>query len=152
MMKLGRAYNGRGGIFTVLFFTGAVLAVAALLITSGLGMGQMRRDIGVLKALGWGTLDLLEKVALENLMVSITAVSLAVLVSAAWMKGFNGALIGQFYVAEVGLIPRVPIPFRILPLHAGLGLLVALAATEPGSLISTAIRAGRSPIESARCQ
>jgi ABC-type lipoprotein release transport system permease subunit len=150
--KMERAYDARNGIFTVLFCTGMVLAIAAFLITSGLGMGQMRKEIGVLKALGWSTQDLLEKVALENLAVCLIGVAIAVLVTTTWMKGLNGVLFGQFYVSEVGLIPQVPIPFRILPLHGVWCLLMALVATEPGSLVSTAWRACRPPLESARYQ
>jgi ABC-type lipoprotein release transport system permease subunit len=147
--KVERAYDARNGVFTVLFCTGAVLAIAAFLITSGLGTGQMRKEIGVLRALGWSTWDVLQKATLENLVVCVAASAIAVLIATAWLKGLNGVLIGQFYVAEVGLIPRVPIPFKILPLHGVLCFLVALVAIGPSSLVSTALRARRPPIESA---
>jgi ABC-type lipoprotein release transport system permease subunit len=79
----------------------------------------------------------LEKVVLENLLISLTAVSVSILFSMAWIKGLNGILIAQFYVAEVGLLPTVDIPSRYLPSHAVFCLVFALGVTLIGSLFST---------------
>jgi ABC-type antimicrobial peptide transport system permease subunit len=94
---------------------------------------------------GWRTWEVLEKVVIENLLISLTAVSLSVLLSMLWIKGLNGILIAQFYVAEVGLIPNVDIPSRYLPSHAGFYLLFALVVTLIGSLFSTWRKARMTP-------
>lgn len=135
--RLGCAYGYVRGIFVVLFVIGAALAIPAFLVTSGLGLREVYKEIGVLKATGWRTWELLEKVGLENVLISLTAVSLSILLSMAWTKGLNGILIAQFYVAEVGLIPHVDIPSRYLPSHALLCLAFALGVTLVGSLCST---------------
>lgn len=134
MLRSG--YGHRGGIFTVLFVIGAALAIPAFLITSGFGMRELYKEIGVLKATGWRTREVLEKVTLENLLISLTAVSLSILLSMVWIKGLNGILIAQFYIAEVGLVPDVDIPSRYLPSHAIFCLLFALGVTLVGGLFS----------------
>jgi ABC-type lipoprotein release transport system permease subunit len=102
--RLRSGYAHRRGIFVVLYIIVVALAIPAFLVTSGLGMRDLAREIGVLKAVGWRTWEVLEKVVLENLLISLTAVSVSILFSMAWIKGLNGILIAQFYVAEVGLL------------------------------------------------
>jgi ABC-type lipoprotein release transport system permease subunit len=135
--RLRSGYAHRRGIFVVLYIIVVALAIPAFLVTSGLGMRDLDREIGVFKAVGWRTWEVLEKVALENLLISLTAVSVSILFSMAWIKGLNGILIAQFYVAEVGLLPTVDIPSRYLPSHAVLCLVFALGVTLIGSLFST---------------
>jgi ABC-type lipoprotein release transport system permease subunit len=134
--RLRSGYAHKRGIFIVLYIIVFVLAFPAFLVTSGLGMKELSKEIGVLKAVGWRTWEVLEKVALENLLISLTAVSISILLSMAWIKGLNGMLIAQFYVAEVGLFPTMDIPSRYLPSHAFFCLLFAFGVTLVGSLIS----------------
>jgi ABC-type lipoprotein release transport system permease subunit len=135
--RLRWGYGYMGGIFIVLFTIGAALAISAFLVTSGFGLKELDKEIGVLKAMGWRTWEVLEKVALENLLISLSAVSLSILLSMVWIKGLNGILIAQFYVAEVGLIADIDIPSRYLPSHAVFYLVCALAVTLVGSWLYT---------------
>ena len=134
---LQAGYGHRDGIFVVLFVIGAALAIPAFLVTSGLGLREIQKEIGLLKAIGWKTKDVLEKVLLQNLMICLTALCLSILVSMAWIKGFNGALIAQFYIAEVGLFPDLEVPSRYVPFHALFCLGFSLAVTLPGCFLST---------------
>jgi ABC-type lipoprotein release transport system permease subunit len=135
--KLRAGYGHRGGIFIVLFVIAAALAVPALVVISGFGLREMDKEIGVLKATGWGTKDVLEKVFLQNIVICVSAVSLAVLLSMVWVKGLNGALIAQFYIAEIGLFPGLEVPSRYLPSHALFCLAFSLVLTLTGCLVST---------------
>ena len=135
--RVRSGYAHRRGIFVVLYIIVVALAIPALLVTSGFGMRELDREIGVLKAVGWKSWEVLEKVVLENLLISLTAVCVSILLSMAWIKGLNGILIAQFYVAEVGLIADVDIPSRYLPSHAVLCLVFSLGVTLVGSLFST---------------
>jgi len=132
--RLWSGYAHKRGIFIVLYILVFALAFPAFLVTSGLGMRELGKEIGVLKAVGWRTWEVLEKVALENLLISLTAVSISILLSMAWIKGLNGILIAQFYVAEVGLLPTMDIPSRYLPSHALFCFVFALGVTLIGSL------------------
>ena len=142
-----KGYNHSGGIYTVLFVIGAALAIPAFLVTSGFGLREVDKEIGVLKAMGWRTSEFLEKVFLENLLISLTAVSISIILSMAWAKGLNGILIGQFFVAEIGVIPEVEIPSRYLPSHGLFCLVFALCVTLLGGLLTAWRKANMPPSE-----
>jgi ABC-type lipoprotein release transport system permease subunit len=131
-----KGYDHRGGIYTVLFVIGAALAIPAFLVTSGFGLKELGREIGVLKAMGWRTYEILEKVFLENILISLAAVSISILLSMAWIKGLNGIVIAQFFIAEIGVVPDVDIPSRYLPSHGLFCLVFALGVTLSGGLSS----------------
>jgi ABC-type antimicrobial peptide transport system permease subunit len=65
----------------------------------------------------------------------------------ALIRGLNGILIAQFFVAEVGLVPEVDIPSRYLPFHGLLGLALALCVTLSGGLWSAWRKAQLPPAE-----
>jgi ABC-type lipoprotein release transport system permease subunit len=147
---LESAYAHKGGIFHVLWIVGAALAIPAFLVTSGFGMKELAREVGVMKAIGWRHWEVLEKTLLENLLLSLTAASLSLLLSMAWMKGLNGALIAQFYIAEVGILPLADIPSRYLPAHGLFCLVFSLCVTLAGSLFSTWRHCRKPPVVSMR--
>ena len=143
--KLQAGFDRTGGIFLVLLITGLALAIPAFLVTSGLGLRELDKEIGVMKSIGWKTHDVLEKLFLENLLISVTAVSLSLLVSAVWTKVLNGLLVAQFFVSEVGLVPDMDIPSRYLVSHALYALCFALGLTLVGSLPWAWIKLLRAP-------
>jgi hypothetical protein len=143
-------YSHKGGIFHVLWVVAAALAIPTFLLTSGLGMKEMTREVGLLKAIGWCHREVLEKIFMENLLISLTAASLSVLLSMVWLKVFNGALIAQFYIAEVGVLPVVDIPSRYLPSHGLFCLVFALCVTLAGSLFSAWRHCRKPPVISMR--
>jgi len=142
-----KGYDHRGGIYTVLFIIGAALAIPAFLVTSGFGLKELGREIGVLKAMGWRTYEILEKVFFENILISLAAVSISILLSMAWIKGLNGIVIGQFFIAEIGVVPDVDIPSRYLPSHGLFCLVFALGVTISGGLLSAWRRTKMPPCE-----
>lgn len=148
--RVRAAYGRSQGIFSVLFIVGAALTIPSLVVTCGLGQAQLRREMGVMKAIGWKTRDLLEKAAFENLAISVAAVCISILVCLAWMKGFNDIFLAQFFVAEVGLVPEIPIPSRIIPPHLLFALAFALGVTQLGGLVSVWRSSRISPKESMR--
>ncbi len=148
--RLRSGYGRSQGIFSVLFIVGAALTIPALVITCGLGQAELRREMGVMKAIGWKTQDLLEKVALENVTVSVAAVCVSVLLCMVWMKGLNGIFLAQFFVAEVGMVPEMAIPSRVIPSHLLLALAFVLVVTQLGGLISVWRSVHLSPKESMR--
>ena len=101
----------------MLFIVGAALTIPSLVVTCGLGQAELRREMGVMKAIGWKTRDLLEQVVFENLAISVAAVCISILFCLAWIKGLNGIFLAQFFVAEVGVVPEMAIPSRVIPSH-----------------------------------
>jgi ABC-type lipoprotein release transport system permease subunit len=132
-----KGFTLKGGIFTALYTVAFALAIPALLVSSGFGLSERRREIGVLKATGWQTSEILEMVVFENLIISLTAAPLAFLTAFIWMKGLNGLFIAQFFISEIGVLPSFKVPSRFLPLPALLSFFFSLVLTMVGSLYSS---------------
>ncbi len=145
-----RGFNYKAGVFTALYTVAFALAIPALLIVSGFGQTERRKEIGIIKATGWQTQEVMEMVALENLIISLTSAPLAILMAMAWLKLFNGAFIAQFFIAEIGLMAPFPIPSRFLPLPCFFAFLFAIVLTMVGSLYSTWKTATVPPVEAMR--
>jgi len=145
-----RGFNYKAGVFTALYTVAFALAIPALLIVSGFGQTERRKEIGVIKATGWQTQEVMEMVTLENLVVSLTSAPLAILLAMAWLKWFNGAFIAQFFIAEIGLMAPFPVPSRFLPLPCLFAFLFAIVLTMVGSLYSTWKTATVPPVEAMR--
>jgi ABC-type lipoprotein release transport system permease subunit len=145
-----RGFNYKAGVFTALYTVAFALAIPALLVISGFGQTERKKEIGVLKATGWQTQEVMEMVAIENLVISLTSAPLAILMSMVWLKWLNGAWIAQFFIAEIGLMAPFPIPSRFLPLPSILAFLFAVILTMVGSLYSTWRTAAVPPAEAMR--
>ena len=78
-----------------------------------------------MKALGWQTQEVLEMVALENLILSIISVPFIFLVAAGWIHLLNGTAISKFFIASLDVIIPFPVPSRIFPIPVFLGTLLA---------------------------
>ena len=145
-----RGFNYKAGVFTALYTVAFALAIPALLVVSGFGQTERKKEIGVLKATGWQTQEVMEMVALENLVISLTSAPLAILSAMVWLKLFNGAFIAQFFIAEIGLMAPFPVPSRFLPLPSLFAFLFAIVLTMVGSLYSTWKTAAIPPVEAMR--
>jgi len=145
-----RGFNYKAGVFTALYTVAFALAIPALLIVSGFGQTERRKEIGIIKATGWQTQEVMEMVALENLIVSLTGAPLAILLAMVWLKWFNGAFIAQFFIAEIGLMAPFAVPSRFLPLPCFFAFLFAVVLTMVGSLYSTWKTATIPPVEAMR--
>jgi ABC-type lipoprotein release transport system permease subunit len=115
-------FDARGGFLSVLLLP----ALAALLLLAwdrltGLGEAE-RREIGVLKAVGWQTSEVLTVRLLEQLIVALTGASLGVALAYGfvfWLgaPGLSGALFGwSALYPELHLTPSVDasVPLSIL--------------------------------------
>jgi len=73
-----KAYTGRAGV-TALLWLVVLLAVVLLAFTaSSAGSEEARREVGLLKALGFDTVDILEIRMLESITLSLLGVSLGI--------------------------------------------------------------------------
>jgi ABC-type lipoprotein release transport system permease subunit len=145
-----RGFNYKAGVFTALYTVAFALAIPALLIVSGFGQTERRKEIGIIKATGWQTQEVMEMVALENFIISLTSAPLAILLAMVWLKWFNGAFIAQFFIAEIGLMAPFPVPSRFMPLSCIFAFIFAVILTMVGSLYSTWRTATVPPVEAMR--
>jgi len=140
-------FTRRAGAFSALYLVAFALAIPTIAVAAGLGLSERRREIGLYRAAGWHTVEVLEVAVFENLILSLAGATLALLVSILWMKLTNGFFIAQFFLPEVGVVPPFEVPTRFLPLPALLSYLVALTITMVGSIYTTYRAATTEPME-----
>jgi ABC-type lipoprotein release transport system permease subunit len=127
----------RGGIFTALYLVAFAVAIPAILVSTGIGFAERRKEIGVLKATGWETSEVMEAALFENALYALTGASVALVISFIWVRMLNGFLIAKMFIPGIGDMPSFPVPSKFLPLPFFAALCIALAVTMTGSLITT---------------
>jgi ABC-type lipoprotein release transport system permease subunit len=132
-----RGFNIKAGVYTGFYCLVFALGIPSIGVISGFGLSERRREIGVMKALGWQTQEVLEMVALENLTMSILSVPFIVLMAMGWIHLFNGAGISKFFIASLNIMIPFSVPSRIFPVPVFLGAFLAIILTMVGSIYST---------------
>lgn len=142
--------NLRGGVFTALYLVAFAVAVPAVLVSTGIGFVERRKEIGVLKATGWETREVMEAALYENVLYALSGASAALVISFVWVRVLNGLLIAKLFIPGIGALPPFPVPSRFLPMPFFAALTIALAVTMTGSLITTWRTAVVPPAEALR--
>jgi ABC-type lipoprotein release transport system permease subunit len=140
----------REGIFNVLYTLAFAVSILVILVTSGFGLAARRREIGILKATGWQTDEILVRDAVESLMLSLAGASLSVLLAFVWLRGFNGYWIAGIFLVGVDTMPAFRIPFRLTPVPVLLAFLVSFVVVLSGTLFSSWRAATTPPFEAIR--
>ena len=73
-----KAYTGRAGITALLWLVILLVVVLLAFTASSAGSEEARREVGLLKALGFDTVDVLEIRMLESITLSLLGVSLGI--------------------------------------------------------------------------
>jgi ABC-type lipoprotein release transport system permease subunit len=140
----------REGIFSALFVLAFAVAILALTVTSGLGNSERKREIGILKATGWQTDEILFRSAVESLSIAVVGFSVSLILAFVWLSWFNGYWIAGIFLAGVGPDPSFRVPYRLAPVPALLGFVISVAVVATGTLYSAWRAAIAPPIEAMR--
>jgi ABC-type lipoprotein release transport system permease subunit len=138
------------GIFQLHFLLAFAAAALVLTVSSGIGLPDRRREIGVLKATGWQTDEIILRGAVESFLISTGAASLSLVLAFLWMEGLNGAGIAGLFFPGVGWLPSFRVPFTLSPLPAALGFLFSWILVTCGTLFASWRAAVVSPAEAIR--
>jgi ABC-type lipoprotein release transport system permease subunit len=127
----------RAGVFSLHFVVAFVIGILVLLVTSGFGLAERRREIGILKATGWQTDEVLLRSLVESLLLGVGGASFSVLLAYVWLRAFNGWGMAAILMPGVSAAPGFKVPFRLAPVPVLLAYVVASAVTLVGSIWST---------------
>ncbi len=125
------------GIFSLHFLLAFSVAILVVLVTSGAGLSPRRREIGILKATGWQTDEVLWRYSVESLLLSLTGASASVIVAYVWLKGLNGYWIAGIFLPGVGRSPGFDVPFRLTPVPVLLAFIVSFVVVMSGTVYSS---------------
>ena len=140
----------RGGIFNLHFLLMFIVGILVVLVTSGLGLAERRREIGVLKATGWQTDEILLRGLVESLLLSVAGAAISTLLAFAWLRGINGFWIAGIFLAGVDVVPSFSVPFRLTVVPVLVCFLISLLIVLSGTLWSAWRAATVSPVEAMR--
>jgi ABC-type lipoprotein release transport system permease subunit len=145
-----RGLSHREGVFNVLFVLAFAVGILAVLVTSGFGLSGRRREIGILKATGWQTDEVLLRSGVESLVLTLIGASVSVLLAYAWLAWLNGRWVAGIFLTGVGSEPSFAVPFRLTPVPVLVAFLVAFAVVMSGTLYSSWRAATAPPFEAIR--
>jgi ABC-type lipoprotein release transport system permease subunit len=127
----------REGVFTLHFLLAFAVGILVVLVTSGFGHAGRRREIGILKATGWQTDEILLRGLVENSLLGLAAAALAVVGAFLWLRVGNGYWVAGIFLPGVGVSPPFEVPFRLAPVPVLLAVIVSLVVVMTGTLYST---------------
>ncbi len=132
-----RGFDTKSGVFAGCYSLVLALCIPSIGVISGFGLSARRREIGVIKALGWQTGEVLEMISLENLFLSLISVPLTIFAAWSWIHLFNGTGIKRFIIANVDILIPFQIPSELFPVPCALATILAVVLTMVGSIYST---------------
>jgi ABC-type lipoprotein release transport system permease subunit len=147
---LPRGVLHRQGIFTLHFALMFVAAILVLLVTAGLGLAERRREIGILKATGWQTDEVLLRGLAESLALAAAAACLALLLAWLWLRLGNGYGIAGLFLDGADDSPDFVVPFRLTPTPLLLAFVLSFVIVLGGTLWSAWRAATAAPREALR--
>jgi ABC-type lipoprotein release transport system permease subunit len=147
---LPRGLLHREGVFNLHFLLAFVIGILVLLVTSEIGRGSRRREIGILKATGWQTDEVMLRGFVESCALSLAGACVSLLLAWMWMRVFNGYGIAALFLEGAGAAPSFQVPFRLTPVPALLAFVLAFAVVLMGTLYSCWRAAVTPPFEAMR--
>jgi len=145
-----RGFNSKSGVFTSLYTVAFAVAIPLILMLAGFGLSERRREVGILKATGWHTHEVLEMVFYENLMLSLMAASSSYVLSFIWVRLFNGAFISGIFIAGIDGMSSFPVPAEFSGMQLFLSFFLSLVLTMSGSIYAAWRTAVIPPAEALR--
>jgi ABC-type lipoprotein release transport system permease subunit len=140
----------REGIFNLHFVLAFAVGIPIVLVTSGLGLRERRREIGILKATGWQTDEILLRSLVENFLLCLGSASLAVVIAFVWLRLFNGYGIASVFLTGAEAAPAFRVPCRLTPVPALLAFVLSFVVVMSGTLATTWRAATVPPVEAMR--
>lgn len=147
---LPRGLLHREGVFDAIFLLAFALGIPLVLVTSGIGLADRRRETALLKATGWQTDEILVRSLAESLLISVAGTSSAILLAFLWLGPLDGVGVAGVFVSGLDASPGVDVPFRLTPVPALLTCVVSFVVVATGSLVSSWRAASASPAEAMR--
>ncbi len=132
-----KGHRERQTIFSLLYIIIFVLAIPLISMLSVHGLTERRREVGILKASGWRTSDILELNFFENIILSLIGVAFAFIAAIVWVKLFNGFVISRLFISHEAFYPPFPVPAAFSFYLVVIALFLSVTITLVGSITST---------------
>jgi len=139
-----------GGALTALWALAFAVGVPLVLATTGVGLSERRREVGLLRALGWRTDEIVLRGLVESMTLALLGASLGLLAAWTWVRVLGGAGIAAAFLPDANLWPAFDVPFRLLPEATAAAFAGCLAIASVGSAGSAWRASSAEPAEAMR--
>ena len=130
-------HRERQTIFSLLYVVILVLAIPLISMLSVYGLTERRHEVGILKASGWRTSDVLELNFFESIILSLLGVVVAFIAAVIWVKVFNGVVISRLFISHEAFYPPFPVPSTFSFYLVVIALFLSVTITLVGTITST---------------
>jgi ABC-type lipoprotein release transport system permease subunit len=130
---------------TLLFVPVFAVAILVLIVASGVGLVDRRREVAILKATGWQTDEILLRAGVESVLLSVIAACVSLAIAWFWLSVCNG--VG---LAALLLSPGVRVPYRFAAVPVLVAFTLSAAIVLSGTLFASWRAAVVSPREAMR--
>lgn len=138
------------GVFGLHFVLLFAAAVPLLVVATGAGLRERRRETGILKMLGWGTDDVLLRAFVESLVLAGIGAALSILLAALWLGPAGARGVSAVLLPGADADPAFAVPWRLTPGPVAAASAVALVLILVGTLPSNWRSASAEPMEAMR--
>jgi len=107
------AYGTRSGFVSVIWL---ILLISTMLVAWNQATAvssEARREVGILKALGFSTTDILEVRLVEAVILGIMSASVGILLAIAYVVYLGAPVLKEFMLGWATVYPEFPLPLRI---------------------------------------
>ena len=135
-LLLRRVFD-RETLFLLPLILAFAVGIPIILVTSGAGLVERRREAGLLRAIGWSTDAVLLRCLVESALLAMIGGGLAVLFAFIWLRLGNGAGIAAVLFPGADRLPGFRVPWRLGAVPVLLALSISVVLVAAGSLFST---------------
>jgi len=132
---LATAYGARSGFISTIWY---ILLLAVMMVTwnqaSALS-SESKREVGILKSLGFSTLDVLEIRLMESIILGVISASIGVFLAIAYDLYLGAPIIKDFMLGWASVYPTFPLPMYVQLSSVAVLYAVALFPLLVGSLV-----------------
>jgi len=134
---LPRSMRHLHGLHHLHFMLAFAVAIPLLMVVSGVGLTERRREAALLKAIGWTTNEVIAQRMVESLVLCLIGASIAVLLAWVWLALFDGSGIAPVFVPGAEVAPAFAVPYRMAPIPVLLAFVLSFALVSVGSVYAT---------------
>lgn len=129
-------FDRRGGAFLVYFLAALVISIPVLALASGFGLSARRREVAVMKSIGWETHEVLLLQMLESVLIALAGASLAVIIALLWLKAGSAWPLNSFLMPGAEELPLFRVPYHLRWGPVLLVYVFSISVTVSGALAS----------------
>jgi putative ABC transport system permease protein len=148
--RLAGASSFGAGVFALHFVLLFAAAVPLLVVATGAGLRERRRETGILKMLGWGTDEVLLRALAESLALAAAGAALSVLGAALWLGPLGARGIAAVLLPGADADPAFAVPWRLAPGPVVTGAALSFVLVLVGTIPSNWRAASAEPMETMR--